>query len=292
MPRGSPSSVGLAADPAQPRPTKRWLLAVALGCVAVLATGAFVVWSGLNYQPEFYAQDTAIPAHMRQDRAEKFLSQSLQLRNDIANEARWEAAFTDEEVNAWLAKDLVESFADQLPAGVSEPRVRFETDRVTVAFRYRDGLLNSIFWAVIQISVPRDNELRLTIEKIQAGAFPIPIDEFLERMTQHARSRGLEIQWGEEDGLRVATVHYTTAANRRDVVLERVHLSPGLLRLSGRSDKNVKVAVAPRLPGRESIQSRFSKRQSQIEDDGSAPAAEADDTDSTTSSKRPRNERP
>ena len=68
-----------------------------------------------------------LPATSATVKAKRFVAQSLQLRNDICNEPTWEAVFTDQEVNAWLAEDLVTHFADQLPPEVHEPRVVFET---------------------------------------------------------------------------------------------------------------------------------------------------------------------
>src|SRR5206468_2359420 len=78
----------------------------------------------------------------------RFVAQSLQLRNDICNEPTWMAVFTDQEVNAWLAEDLVTEFADQLPPEVHEPRVMFELDRVTLAFELDQGPVRSVIWVV------------------------------------------------------------------------------------------------------------------------------------------------
>ena len=76
----------------------------------------------------------SVPRDQREAKAKHFVASSLQLRNDITNERDWQAVFTDGEVNAWLAEDLVTTFADQIPAEVHEPRVAFEPDRITLAF--------------------------------------------------------------------------------------------------------------------------------------------------------------
>ncbi len=82
------------------------------------------------------------------------MAQSLQLRNDICNEPSWEAVFTDQEVNAWLAEDLVTHFADQLPPEVYEPRVLFELDRITLAFLLKQGGVQSVITVVARPRVP------------------------------------------------------------------------------------------------------------------------------------------
>ena len=93
----------------------------------------------------------------RAGQARKFVAQSLQLRNDICNEPNWEAVFSDQEVNAWLAEDLVTHFADQLPPEVNEPRVLFELDRITLAFQLRQRGVQSVITVVARPWVPEGN---------------------------------------------------------------------------------------------------------------------------------------
>ncbi len=127
----------------------------------------------------------------RAGRAKKFVAQSLQLRNDICNEPNWEAVFTDQEVNAWLAEDLVTHFADQLPPEVNEPRVLFELDRIILAFQLRQGGVQSVITVVARPRVPGGNTIELTLEKIRAGILPVPADNILDRIIEYARYHGL-----------------------------------------------------------------------------------------------------
>src|SRR5947209_18018934 len=104
-----------------------------------------------------------LPRDERAVKARRFMAQSLQLRNDICNEPTWEAVFSDQEVNAWLAEDLVTEFADQLPPEVREPRVVFELDRVTLAFELNQGAVDSVIWVVARPRIPEPNVLELTL---------------------------------------------------------------------------------------------------------------------------------
>lgn len=240
---------------------RRWII---LGLVvAALVVVPTSLWVLLTYQPEFYRNVAAIPPERRHVEAQKFVAQSLQLRNDIVNEATWEAVFTDEQVNSWLEEDLVEHFADQIPAGVHEPRVVFELDRVHLGFQLDQGPLRSVVSVVARVRVPGENELALTIEKIRAGVVPIPADQLLDRITETARSHGLEVRWERDGDLPVALVKYTPNPRRRDVVMERLLILNGQIRLAGRSTKGRAVAT-PSLPNRKFLQSTFpSKRKDQ-----------------------------
>ncbi len=145
--------------------------------------GPGAVWLSLTHRPNFYRALVEVPRAQREAKAKHFVANSLQLRNDITNEHAWQAVFTDQEVNAWLAEDLVTHFADQIPPEVHEPRIAFEADRVTLAFELDRGPIRSVIWVVARVSVPEDNVLALTFEKIRAGMIPIPADRVIGPLT-------------------------------------------------------------------------------------------------------------
>src|SRR5262249_21304321 len=127
-----------------------------LGALVSIPAG---VWFSLTYQPSFYRDIFSLPRDQREVKAKHFVAQSLQLRNDICNEPTWEAVFSDQEVNAWLAEDLVTHFTDQLPPEVREPRVVFEVDRVTLAFQLDQGAISPVITVVARPRVPESNVL-------------------------------------------------------------------------------------------------------------------------------------
>lgn len=255
------------------RPSRRWGIAATVTTLLIVTPLAFQAC--LNYQPAFYRARRAVPAAQRQVEARSFVAQSLQLRNDILNEPRWEASFSDEEVNAWLAEDLVTHFADQIPPGVHDPRVAFEPDRVTLAFQLDRGAIRSLIWVVLRVEVPEPNRVALTFEKIRAGMVPISADSLLEPIARHARQRGLDVQWDTVDGLPRVLVGYRPDARRSDVVLERLLILNGQVRLAGRSEKRREIARLV-LPGRRALQSTFPNRAIH-----SAPAPDAGRRNST-----------
>jgi hypothetical protein len=223
-----------------------------------------LTWLSLTHQPDFYRAVVRVPREQRTVRAKQFVRQSLQLRNDICNEPSWEAVFTDQEVNAWLAEDLVTHFADQLPPEVREPRVVFDVDRVTLAFQLDQGPFSSVIWVVARPHVPEANVLELTLEKIRAGVLPVPADRVLDRIIAHARSHGLDVAWRPgEEGLPIVTIRYTPDSARDDVKLEQIQIQSGQIRLAGRSNHARGVVRAVTLPTRKVLQSKFPRRKVQ-----------------------------
>jgi uncharacterized protein YpmS len=244
------------------KPSKRVLIAGLV--LASLAVIPVLAWVSLSYEPQFYRNTARLPRARREADARRFVAQSLQLSNNIRNEPVWEAMFTDEEVNAWLAEDLVSQFADQLPPEVRDPRVAFETDRVTLAFRLEQGPVKSVIWVVARPRVARANVLELTLEKIRAGIMPVPADDVLDRIADHVRARGVEVSWKRVDGLPVVRVRYQPDADREDVELQTVQISAGQLRLTGKSSRERGIVRAPKLPTRKVLQSKFFRRNTQV----------------------------
>lgn len=236
-----------------------------LAALAVLACVPLGLRECLRYQPDFYRDRVVVPPERRRADAQQFVSQSMQLRNDIMNETAWEATFTDEEVNAWLAEDLVQHFADQIPSGVSEPRVAFEPDRVILAFQLDQGTMPSVIWAVLSLQVTAPNELSITLEKVRAGMMPVPYQALLDQITTHVRTRGVDIQWDRSGPYPVAKVKYQPTLTRKDIHLEQLQLLQGRVRLAGRSERRQgepRTAML-RLPGRNALQVQFPKRSHQ-----------------------------
>lgn len=238
-------------------PRRQWIVSGVI--VSVLLVVPMLAWVTLTYQPRFYRRATAgLPREQLQAEAKRFAAQTLQLRNDICNEPTWQAEFTDQEVNAWLARDLVAHFADQLPPQVHDPRVAFEPDRVVLAFGLDRGPIRAIVSVVARVRVPEENLVALTVEKIRAGALPLDADAFLERIAAHARDRGLDFRWVRDgDNQPMALIRYRANRGRTDVVLERLRIRDGLIYLSGRSGRGRGSIASPTLPRRKVLQSNF-----------------------------------
>ena len=128
--------------------------------------------------------------------------------------------------------------------------------RVHFGFQLDQGPVRSVVSVVARVRVPGEHEVALTIEKIRAGVVPIPAEQLLDKIADAARARGLDVRWEEDDGLPVAIVKYTPDARRRDVILDKLQVLEGQIRMAGRSQKGRSLA-RPSLPSRRVLQSTF-----------------------------------
>lgn len=236
---------------------RKWLLA---GLVLLVVAVPAVIYRGLTYVPDFYRTRASVPRVVLRQEADRFVTHSLQLRNDIANEDHWEAVFSDEEVNAWVLEELVVHFRDQLPPNVHDPLVEFDLDQVTLAFQMDQGPFRSVVWVVARAKVVSDNTLALALEKIRAGAVPVPADRIIDQVTERAKAYGMDIEWTEQDGTPVALIRYSLDPVRQDLVLERVQILDGQIFISGRSKRTNGRVTQISLPSRMMLQTTFPTR--------------------------------
>jgi hypothetical protein len=158
----------VAASPARRRSVLR--LAVVLAAVAggALAVAGFAA----TRVPEFYRQRLAI--ENAEDSARRLVSDVSALHASFVREGGWEAAFSERDINAWLASDLPRNHARLLPQAVASPRLRFTPRRVHVAARVGAGLASSVAVVVAEVQLREPNQLGIVVEDARLGSLPLP----------------------------------------------------------------------------------------------------------------------
>lgn len=210
-----------------------------LGLVVFLGTvlSLLGVWL-LGHEPELYVQ-AEVPAGSERIRlSQEFEKKAFDLFNEIQNEDDWEAEFTEQQINSWLAEDFVESnLARQLPEQISEPRIALRPGRLFLAFRYGGPDFHTVISLQGKVwMAPREpNTLALEIESLKAGAIPLSPSFLQQELTEGARQHNIDVQWYRKDGHPVAV--FRLQADRRDpgVQLRELELKEGAVRLKGRS---------------------------------------------------------
>lgn len=199
------------------------------GLIALILTG--ILYAAVSYRPSFY-RESEPPGPARQERAGQFVERSLQLRNDAANEERWEAVFSEEQVNSWLAEDLPTQFPDLLPSSIGDPRVAFDSDRATIAFTFKEVPIQGVLWAVVKVTSGVENEISLEVEQLRLGLLPLPDGILIERIRGGS---ALPLLWSREGGRAVAKLRLDPKRRGRSMRIEDLQLAKGWLRVAGRS---------------------------------------------------------
>jgi hypothetical protein len=225
-------------------PAVRKYLRIALILCLILAMfggcGAFFFYRAAAHEPEFYRQAMKIePQH--QEEAGDALEQSvLELSNETRQPGHWEATFTDEQINGWLAVDLPEKFASVLPPGVESPRVAIRDGLIHIAARFKDKLVESVVSFSLQVNLTEEpNTVAVTIRKVRAGVLPVPVRQFLDRISDAARRGDIELRWSQDQGDPVAFVTIPSQHEsyvHRQIFVETIEVRDGQIYLAGITD--------------------------------------------------------
>ncbi|NLF71571.1 MAG: hypothetical protein GX575_21265 [Candidatus Anammoximicrobium sp.] len=227
----------------------RRLLKIALGlgltAAVLFAAAALVLYRGTQHVPEFYAQTltASFPAAQQTQVGDDFERQALELHNRSTKPGRWQAEFTDEQINAWLATILPRNHPRSLPAEIHDPRIKIADQEVQIAWRYQSGRFQTVMSFSSRVYLTdKPNQLALRLHGVRAGWVPLPLDRLLQRVSEAARQNGVDLLWSQEDGDPVAVIQVPTRLERypgREIHLETLELQPGRLRLAGSTKRRV-----------------------------------------------------
>jgi len=219
------------------RPSLR-LFAAVCGAIFLLISGFLGVgyWA-VQREPEFYRQALAHEPARLEVASDELLQHTTALASDVREVGQWQALFTAEQVNGWLAVDVPQNHPGLLPAEIIEPRILFQPNRVTIGCRLEQAGITTVASLEVEIYMARPNVLAIRFCKARAGAVPVPLAPILERCSAAAAASNLRMEWQQASGDPVALI---TLAARHDhgteFFLERLELRDGAMYLAGRTE--------------------------------------------------------
>lgn len=203
---------------------------------------------GLKYlaqkPPEFYSQiittEESTPSAQVHEKAQSLEQDFMQLRNDLANDPEWSLRLTDNSINAWLAENSLQSLSAEIPPEVSDLRVKFELERVRIAFRWRGRPLQSVVSITLRPELTGTNEIQIGIAEIQAGVLPIGLSRLKEVIEDAIPTDGQKVQWVESESVPTLKLKISPKLEKRLIELEKATILDNEIRLSGKSRKATK----------------------------------------------------
>jgi hypothetical protein len=214
------------------RRTRLLLLAAAIA-VVLIVFGLLGLYLAARHEPAFYHEALHIDRAVLEKGSDRMLQQTTALASAVKKRGHWEALFTAEQVNGWLAVDLVRNHPNTLPSMLHDPRVAIDPKRVTVACRFeRDGL-SSVLSLTVEPYLPEPNVVALRIVSARAGLLPVPLGQVLNRISEAARDLHVHLEWRRADGAPVAMFSLPPAAEDRPVRIETLRLGEGEVYVGG-----------------------------------------------------------
>lgn len=214
-------------------------IAVFSGCGLLLAAllVLLLLWRASRQVPEFYREAIRDEPAAQAEASDEMIHRATALASDVEHEGRWQATFTAEQINGWLAVDLVENHPNQLPPAVSDPRVAIEPDRLLLACRFRQGRFDTVLSLELDAYLAEPNVVAVRIGAARAGSLPMPLEGVVERISQAIEGARLRTQWRQADGDPVAMISIPPQSNRQGkrVEIDSFRLGDGEVHVAGRT---------------------------------------------------------
>lgn len=212
---------------------------IGLLCIlaAVLGGCGYWVYQASQAAPEFYQQALKVEPQRQAEASDEMVRQTLELTNEARRAGEWEALFTAEQINGWLAVDLKRNHAKLLPKGVDDPRVAIAADGLRMACRYDTEKLSTVLSIHMNVELVEPNALALTVHEVRAGQLPLPLNNVTETVTRVADRLDLRLEWLKQGDSPAALIHLPPIAadSKLMLIVERLELREGALYLAGRT---------------------------------------------------------
>lgn len=215
----------------------KYLAGILVSLLLIAAGTTFWAWQALQDVSPFYQQALEVDPPQLEAASKELKSRVARLIDETQQPQPWQTEFTDAQINGWLAIALLTKYAERVPASLSDPRVAFEQDHITLGLRYREGTLNTVITLVATPKIVDANMLGIRLESAHAGSLPISTTKIARQIAASAEKLQLPLAWTEEAGSPVALFPLAAAISsvgqRRQ--LETLQIEDGKLRFAGRT---------------------------------------------------------
>jgi hypothetical protein len=230
----------------------RILLFSAAGLLLAVGLATWAIYGAVHGEPAFYQQAVEREGVLAEKSSDEFLQQAAAAASDVRKPGRWDAVFTADQINGWLAVDMARNYPGLLPNTLSDPRVAIRPGDVTLACRYDGPEVRAVLAISCDVYLSAPNTVALRVKGAHCGLMPLPLGKVLEAISHTARELELPLEWRRSGGdpvalLSMAVLNGHLSAHRR-VELDTIELRDGELFVAGRTEPASRAPVAAAAP--------------------------------------------
>jgi hypothetical protein len=203
----------------------------------LIGLSLFVAFDALRQVPSFYREAVDCDEVEQKKASNACLQQAAALASDLGKRGAWQSLFTAEQINGWLAVDLVKNYPELLESAVRDPRVAIRENEATIACRYQSGRAPGVYSLTFDVYLSAPNVIAVRIFKARLGVLPVPLGEVLEAISDAARRIDLPLEWRQNEGDPVALITIPARRDSQDRALEldTIQLREGEIVFAGHS---------------------------------------------------------
>lgn len=215
---------------------------VAVYCAVGAAGLLVIVLGGLFFAVgrvlPFYQQALAVEPEVLQRASREFESQATALYSDARQAGEWQALFTADQINGWLAFKLEEFRGDERADRIRDPRVAITPEFATLGFRTTSGGVETVVSVDAAPMVTEEGSIAIRLQAVRAGALPLPVMQLADELADACQSLRLPVRWIQQEGQPVAMVAIDRDASndKRHYFVDMIKLGDGELFVSGHTE--------------------------------------------------------
>lgn len=200
--------------------------------VVALLGGAY--YAARQVRP-FYEQALKIEPEVLERGRLEMESRATILYSDAKQVGRWQALFTAEQINCWLATQLTQNSGTELPANFRDPRVAIAHDVLTLGFRTSSGGVETVVSVDAAVSLTDDGAVAVQLIAVKAGALPLPVLQLADQLADACKKMKLPVRWTRNGGRPVALVEIRS---KEPVYVDAIQLDDGQLYVAGHTENS------------------------------------------------------
>lgn len=215
---------------------------IVFGAIFVVVGGAGLwLWLAFRHVPHFYSDALAVDPIVEKQASDKMVRRTVALSNDVRRDGHWEAVFTADQINGWLAVDRERNHPKLIPHEFHDPRVAIHEGEMIIGCRYETDRINTVLSLTADVYLQSPNVLALRIERARAGAIPLPLKDVTSQLVAACENVGCKVELRElgADPLLLLTLPVPSNSTRDGTVkVQSVELHEGELRIAGETDRS------------------------------------------------------
>lgn len=209
-----------------------------LTLLAALVVALWAMYGAVRRVRPFYQQALTLDADALEHGSRELESRATALYSDSQQPGAWQAVFTAEQINGWLAMRLTEHDEDQLPHNVHEPRVAIAPDAMTLGFRTELGGTETVVSVDAAPLLTESGAIAVRLVSVQAGELPLPVLQVADEIATACQGLSLPVRWTRHEGRPVAMIDIPQdeSPGARRIVIDTVELGEGELLVAGHTE--------------------------------------------------------
>ena len=165
-------------------------------------------------------------------------SRATALYSDARQAGQWHALFTAEQINGWLATQLAEHRAGELPDNVRDPRVAIAPNLLTLGFRTSSGGVDTVVSVDASVFLTDEGAVAIRLMSVRAGSLPLPVMQVADELAAACRELSLPVRWttGKRSAGRRRRTAQRSSTDKRQFYIDSIELGEGEVYVAGHTE--------------------------------------------------------